>query len=60
MLNKGVRWAGLKKAEVGPDGKPIGIDPIDEGEALEHTFKSMLGPLQLLQVHINRFVLIIL
>ncbi|RWR76671.1 serine/threonine-protein phosphatase 7 long form [Cinnamomum micranthum f. kanehirae] len=50
MLNKGVRWAGLKKTDVGSDGKPVGIDPTDESDAFKHTFKSLSGPLQLLQI----------
>ncbi|RWR97172.1 serine/threonine-protein phosphatase 7 long form [Cinnamomum micranthum f. kanehirae] len=50
MLNKGVRWAGLKKTDVGSDGKPVGIDPMDESDAFEHTFKSLSGSLQLLQI----------
>lgn len=58
MLNKGVRWARLKKIEIGPDGKPVGIDPTDESDVFEHTFKTLSGPLQLLQVRVNECVLL--
>ena len=42
MLNKGVHWGWLKKREM--------PDPTDEGDAFEEKFKSLSGPLQLLQV----------
>ena len=58
MLNKGVRWVGLKKIEIGPDGKPVSIDPTDESDVFEHTFKTLSGPLQLLQVRVNECVLL--
>lgn len=51
MLNKGVHWEGLKKREM--------LDPTDEGDAVEKKFKSLFGPLQLLQVTLIDFFFIL-
>ncbi|KAJ8636721.1 hypothetical protein MRB53_010988 [Persea americana] len=50
MLTKEVLWAGIKNTKGGEAAIRAGLDPTDESDAFEHTFKTMLGPLQLLQV----------
>ena len=56
MLTKGVQWAGIKNTKGGEAAIRAGLDPTDESDAFEHTFKAMLGPLQLLQVLYYRFL----
>ena len=53
MLTKGVKWSGIKNTEGGEAAIRAGLDPTDESDAFEHTFKTMSGPLQLLQVPYN-------
>lgn len=50
MLKKGAKWAGLKKIEAGEEARLAGLDPTDESDAFEHMFKTLSGPLKLLQV----------
>ncbi|KAJ8644919.1 hypothetical protein MRB53_006667 [Persea americana] len=50
MLTKGVKWAGIKNTEHGEEAIRAGLDPTNESDAFEHTFKTMSRPLWLLQV----------
>ncbi|RWR76322.1 cytochrome b561 and DOMON domain-containing protein [Cinnamomum micranthum f. kanehirae] len=56
MLTKGVKWSGIKNIEGAEAAIPAGLDPTDESDAFEHMFKSMSGPLQLLQALYYRFL----
>lgn len=50
MLNKGVKWIGIKDTEGSEDVICAGLDPTNESGAFEYTFKTLQGLLELLQV----------
>ena len=51
-----MKWAGIKNTEGGEVSIHAGLDPIYEIGAFDHTFKTMSGPLQLIQVIYYRFL----